>query len=154
MWLNVEFNVNQFGAGGIFYHLIGFRIEDDVFFFHLFQSFFDFDLVVAKLCLLGKSEISNDGGQKKMIRFGQARLRVMVRHSFVKQSRNHAFIAHHLLVVDESETSLFDAFGNEGRKPDESLLFIIFPLESQSLNRAEINFNLRVFGFQFDSRSR
>jgi hypothetical protein len=65
---------------------------------------------------------------------------------------HNAFIAHHLFVIDSRKLlswMLLVTSGESGR----SLFFIVFSFKSQSFNRAEVNFNLRIFGFQFDARS-
>jgi len=72
----------------------------------------------------------------------------------MQKAGNDAFIAHYLFVVDESETSFLNTSGNERREAHESLFFVVFSFESQSFSCAEVNFNLGVFGFQFNARSR
>ena len=59
--LDAELNVNQLVFAAAFDNFIGFVVDDDGFFFHFFESLFDFGLVVAKLRLFGKPDISDDG---------------------------------------------------------------------------------------------
>ena len=87
-------------------------------------------MVIAKLYLFRKPKIFNHSGQQKVIRVGQTCLCVMMRPSFVKKFGNHAFMAHHLLVISKSETSVSNTFADERRKQYESLVFIIFTLKS------------------------
>ncbi len=104
--------------------------------------------------LAARWENSNNGCQQKVIWISHACLRVVVRQPFMQKAGNDAFIAHYLFVVNKSESSFLNASGNERREAHESLFFVVFSFESQSFNRAEVNFNLGVFGFQFNARSR
>ncbi len=84
--------------------------------------------------LAARWENSDNGCQQKVIWISHACLRVVVRQPFMQKAGNDAFIAHYLFVVDEPETSLLDAFGNERREAHESLFFVVFPLNPRVSN--------------------